>query len=342
VRIVSGTGLELCAELAAFTSGPARASLESGKSWIRETRRLAGRELIERVSSHALGTWVGVASVAAELGDDVDIRSLLDHIASIDPDRLQGRLIGADDPMYRDAVDRELVRRAADGDGTARAQVRRLLADGSAGRREVDRLLGAPAADLRREMHEIMVGWADRVFPHWADEAMAAVGRDIHAKRALLSRAPAQEILAAAVPGLSFEPGAWVEAIVIAPSVALRPFVVPLAVGATAFFLASVSDEAMDPGGFAQGRLVRVAAALGDPIRLRALHELSHEDGLPAATLADRLGVERTTLHHHLGILRSAGLVGIDDRADGGWRYRVRRERIDEVGALLRSYLGGG
>ena len=48
VRVEAGPAFELIAQLAAFASGPARASLDSGKPWIREVRRLAGPELSRR------------------------------------------------------------------------------------------------------------------------------------------------------------------------------------------------------------------------------------------------------------------------------------------------------
>ena len=57
VRIVSGAAFELAAELAAFASGPARASLESGKPWIREVRALAGPDLIRHVGRWAFGLY---------------------------------------------------------------------------------------------------------------------------------------------------------------------------------------------------------------------------------------------------------------------------------------------
>ena len=52
VRVVSGPAFELAAELAAFTSGPARASLDSGKAWIRDVRSLAGHGPLERAVPH--------------------------------------------------------------------------------------------------------------------------------------------------------------------------------------------------------------------------------------------------------------------------------------------------
>ncbi len=123
------------------------------------------------------------------------------------------------------------------------------------------------------------------------------------------------------------------------PDVALRPFVVPFDFEATQVFLVSVSDEALDPEEIRSNRLAKVAAALGDPIRMRTLRELAREEGLTASALAERVGVERTSLHHHLGLLRSAGLLTIEDPGDGSWHYSVRRDQVDELGASLRDYL---
>ena len=101
----------------------------------------------------------------------------------------------------------------------------------------------------------------------------------------------------------------------------------------------SVADEALDTDPAAPPRrLVKTAAALGDDLRLRVLHLLRDED-LNASEIADRLGVERTSLHHHLGILRSAGLLSIRDEGERGWRYALRADGLSGVGPELESYL---
>jgi DNA-binding transcriptional ArsR family regulator len=74
-------------------------------------------------------------------------------------------------------------------------------------------------------------------------------------------------------------------------------------------------------------------------LRLRILHALADGE-LTASEIADRLGVERTSLHHHLGILRSAGLVTIRDDGVGGWRFTRRADGVGDVGAALSAYLG--
>jgi DNA-binding transcriptional ArsR family regulator len=241
--------------------------------------------------------------------------------------------------MARDALADEVIEAAASGDVPARRRVHAVLGDDPTMRRSADRLLRFDAAELAADLTTIIELWGDRVFPRWGPAAMPIVERDVAAKAALLASTSPAAVVAAATSGLDFEPPAWLREIVIAPSVALRPFVVPADFDATRMFLVSVSDEAIDPEGAVPRRLAKLAAAVGDPIRVRALRELARHDGLTTSALAERLGVERTSLHHHLGLLRSAGLLSIEDRGDGGWHYRVRRDRVEDLGALLQSYL---
>jgi DNA-binding transcriptional ArsR family regulator len=81
---------------------------------------------------------------------------------------------------------------------------------------------------------------------------------------------------------------------------------------------------------------VRLSKALGDEKRLRILRALA--DGEKTLMeLADTFGVAKTTMHHHMIILRSAGLVTV---GVGSKRYRLRHETVPDVGALLSGYLG--
>jgi DNA-binding transcriptional ArsR family regulator len=81
---------------------------------------------------------------------------------------------------------------------------------------------------------------------------------------------------------------------------------------------------------------VRLSKALGDEKRLRILRALA--DGEKSLMeLAETFGVAKTTMHHHMIVLRSAGLISV---GVGSKRYRLRTETVPDVGALLSGYLG--
>ena len=59
------------------------------------------------------------------------------------------------------------------------------------------------------------------------------------------------------------------------------------------------------------------------------------EEEVCACKLSDRLGLAASTISHHMGVLRSAGLV--DARREGLWTYyTLRREVLDEAAEELR------
>ena len=121
------------------------------------------------------------------------------------------------------------------------------------------------------------------------------------------------------------------------PTVALRPIIVPAELRDTAVFLCSVADEALDIDPLAPPRrLIKTAAALGDELRLRILRVLQGEE-LSASEIAERMAVERTSLHHHLGILRWAGLLTIRDEGERGWRYALREDVIAGLGLEVEA-----
>ena len=339
VRIASGPAFELIVELAAFTSGPARASLESGKPWIRQVRALAGPELIRRVDGWGFALYSELAAIALETGPPHDVTQLLDRLRALPADVLRGRLAGAESAPNRLMVSPGAFDRALAGDVAARIELRGALGLNPQGRDSINRLLTTAPDAVQAEVVSIVKAWASRVFPQFATDAMAIIGRDVVAKEQLFTTQPGRTALQVATNGVDVDPAAWATDIVVVPTVAMRPFIAPVESGSTAIFLCSVADEAYDVDPAAPPRaLVKITTAIGDELRLRILHLLSDEE-LTASEVATRLGIERTSLHHHLGILRSAGLVAIHDDGFHHWRYSRRGARVSDVGSALASYL---
>jgi DNA-binding transcriptional ArsR family regulator len=85
-------------------------------------------------------------------------------------------------------------------------------------------------------------------------------------------------------------------------------------------------------------QLVQLGKALADPLRLRALRILA---GGPRTLgdLAAELGVPRTTLAHHIAVLRAAGLLS-HTVEDGRWgRLSLRADAVADVEPLFRGFV---
>ena len=339
VRVVSGPAFELIAELAAFTSGPARASLESGKTWIREVREVAGAELIKGVERWALPLYAGLATIALEAGPPYQPDQLAKRLRAFRPAVLWRRLLGAESIPDRAMLSDGAFDRAIACDAKARSELIETLGANASGRQSIERLLATRPEFVQAEIAAIIDTWAARVFPAFAEEAMRRIERDVEAKEKRFARVSGREAIRIATNGVEFGSTGWATEVVLVPTVALRPFITAVDTGTSSVILCSVADEAFDDDPAAPPRrLVQVAAALGDATRLRILHELAEGD-LTASELAERLTFDRTSLHHHLGILRSAGLVTA--RAEGvqSWRYSVRAEGITGATEALTGYL---
>jgi len=339
VRVETGSAFELIAQLAAFASGPARASLDSGKPWIREVRRLAGRDLSRRAEANGLSLYAELAPIALETDPPHAVEQLIGRLQATPPDTLRYRLLGAAAPPNRAMVSDGAFDRAIGGEDAALAEVMSAMGVTRTARATITRLVTAPPAETKAEVLDLVGAWATHVWPAFAAAEGAAIARDVEARRRRLDEDDPRASVREALGGVELHPGAWVAEVVLVPTVAMRPFVIPVDTETRVIYLCPVADEAFDADPSAPPRrLVKVAAAMGDPLRLRILRLLADE-ALTATELAQRLGVDRTSLHHHLGILRSAGLLSIDDDGLGGWRYARRPDGVADATAALELYL---
>jgi ArsR family transcriptional regulator len=82
-------------------------------------------------------------------------------------------------------------------------------------------------------------------------------------------------------------------------------------------------------------RMATVAKALGDPIRLQLVDVLRlHAGKVCVCELVPLFDVSQSTLSHHLGKLRAAGVVDAERR--GLWAYYyVRPDALKELSAWL-------
>jgi DNA-binding transcriptional ArsR family regulator len=183
----------------------------------------------------------------------------------------------------------------------------------------------------------------ERVFAPQAASLMAVAERDAAEKRALLATEPPEHVIDAATRGWDYVPEPGIERVILVPSVVHRPFNTTADHHDTRIFCYAVSDESVvagadDPPAF----LVRRLKALADERRLRILRVLQRERRT-LQELADEFGLPKTTIHHHLALLRAAGFIHLREDPSRQYmpfpRYTYRAEAVPRALEALGAYL---
>ena len=337
-EVATGPAFELLLSLFAYSSieDGSLADFANGDEWYNGARGQASPELKEALALLAGSgeLWIELIGTAYSLPEPRSITQLVDVLRSTDPVefRLQSVLRGC---MHcGEAMDSDLQQRAAVGSpGAADELLASLEKEPSAGVRHLLNVEPAAATHLIASTIELF----DRDVFHGGTDMADVLERDAEHKRALAKTMQAPQLVEVATNGITFEMQTEVDGIVLIPSVVIRPWVTIGGYQRKRIFCYPVAEEHLtaDPDSPPK-RLVEVYKALGDERRLRLLRMLA--DGPTSlADLTERTGIPKSTVHHHLSLLRQAGLVLITVGADKG--YSVRRDAIPEAGDLLAGFL---
>lgn len=336
VDVVSGPAFELLAGAFVVTLGEEEAQeYDAGPELFRRTRTAAGGKLLSEMESVGGGDlWLGLIGPAYDSPAPREVSTFLDYLAAGDPVAMRRGLV-AMQVHHKDAPP-EMIDRAAAGDDEAVESLAALCEEEcAAGLRQ---LLSVPAEEGLARVIRVLRRFDDEVF-HGGEETAAALARDGDEKRALAATMPVERLVETATQGVTFTMQPEVSGIVLIPSAVTRPWVANLAHDHLRIFVYPVTAEALSADPDAPSPwMLGFYKALADESRLRILNLLA--DG-PASLsqVAERLGLAKSTVIHHIRVLRTAGLVLITVGEDK--EYSLRPQAIPEAGRLLQAYLAG-
>jgi DNA-binding transcriptional ArsR family regulator len=166
---------------------------------------------------------------------------------------------------------------------------------------------------------------------------MPILARDVEAKLALKPTHSAEQLIEIAT-GWEYVPEPGIQRVVLVPSYISRPWNSDAERYDTVIFIYPVAEESIAAdNNVPPARLVKLAKALADERRLRILKKLA-TGSFTLQEIAEDFAVPKTTMHHHMITLRSAGLVRMNF---SNKRWSLRQYMVDNVGELLNTYLKG-
>lgn len=306
------------------------------EAWFEGVRTAASPKLLALLEK-SVGVedmWITLIGYALALPGTLTTESLVTHLRAADPVELRCDLLVVGSAHCKlDAPD-DLAMRAARGEPAALDEIDQLeeckMMPG------IRRLLEMPPAETASLIIETVDGFDGEVF-HGGGELAEVLDRDAAHKRELARTMDPAQLVETATNGVTFTLLPDVDGIVLIPSIITRPWVTITESARRRVFCYPVAEEHLiaDPDA-PPSYLVNVYRALGDERRLRMLRVLT-EGPISLADMTARVGLAKSTVYHHLSILRQAGLVRItvgDDKS-----YSLRRNIVPEVGRMLAGFL---
>jgi DNA-binding transcriptional ArsR family regulator len=205
-------------------------------------------------------------------------------------------------------------------------------------------LFEIPGEELRDRMVRVVRRFRDEVFRDYEEGFSAAINRAAAAQRATSTRDSAKAVIEEVTNGLDYEIPLGVSRVTLVPSVVVKPLSLIDQNRDTLLVFYGMADEFLDSDPEAPPSwLVKTYKALSDERRLRILRRLSEEEA-SLDDLTELLGLSKSTVHHHMSVLRAAGLVRV--RISGSKHehkesktYALRTQALSNAGAFLDTYI---
>jgi DNA-binding transcriptional ArsR family regulator/sarcosine oxidase gamma subunit len=263
------------------------------------------------------------------------VDDFLAHLRSLEPLELKLQLLGYYVRGHH-VAEPETIRRAALGDEAAAGELVEAAGEWEEKGKFVERVLALDGSTLRSRLVDVVAAWNEAVFAPTLDEIRPLLERDAEEKRALAAALPPGEFIVRATGGIQYTAPPEIHDVVFFPTWWFRPWVFLSEHKNARIFGYSISASGGDGSVVDLGDLARLYKALGDEKRL-ALLELLRRGPLALGDAARTVGLSKSTAHHHLAILRQAGLVLI--REDQEKSYTLRDDRVRDVARLLEGRL---
>jgi DNA-binding transcriptional ArsR family regulator len=320
-------------------------AVDLGPKWCQGVREATPEDLVTELQALAgpdgavLLSLLGLVAAAPHPHDPDRV---FDWLGSINPQRLRRWLLG----YVGESADPGLVEQGANGDMDAVRQIVSTIKGGKLDEELQNHLVSLfeiPGEELRDRLVQVIRRFRAEVFSEHEETFTAAINRAAAAQRATSTRDSAKAVIEEVTNGLDYEIPIGVSRVTLVPSVVVRPLSLIDQSRDTLLVFYGMADEFIDSDPEAPPSwLVKTYKALSDERRLRILRRLSEEEA-SLDDLVDLLGLSKSTVHHHMSVLRAAGLVRVRMSGNKDHKeskaYALRTQALTNAGAFLDTYV---
>ncbi len=170
------------------------------------------------------------------------------------------------------------------------------------------------AESLKKHLIKVMNSWYQEIVRKSEQETKVILEKDYQSKKEKQQKVSSEELVQWATGGVTYTPEPSVHTVLLIPQYIYRPWNIEADIEGTKVFYYPVSNESVSPSDryMPDYFLVQKYKALGDEVRLKMVKML-FEHPRTLQDMTEKLDIGKSTIHHHLKILRAAKLVEIID-----------------------------
>ncbi|WP_339148779.1 MULTISPECIES: metalloregulator ArsR/SmtB family transcription factor [unclassified Sutcliffiella] len=322
--------LECALGIAVVTNTPLHDSLEKTKHYWSNLRGNLSPELqdnLDYVEKH--NTWKALLQLC-HYHHCEDFHEFLSFIEELEDSQLKFYSL-----PYLGKELQDMRRQASKGDKHPCRSLMEATKEHSFFPKYIQWICESDTAQLKSHLKIVMIKWYEEFVQPSEREICEMLKRDVASKEEKLNKLSTEQLVEWATGGIEYRAEPNVQEVMLVPQQIYRPWNIEADMEGTKIFYYPVADESIAPNDryTPDHFLVAKYKALGDEARLRIVKHLSEKE-CTLQELTGLLEVGKSTIHHHLKILRAAKLV---DSKDGV--YTLRKQAVSLIEEDLQRYL---
>ncbi|TQR19107.1 ArsR/SmtB family transcription factor [Psychrobacillus vulpis] len=228
----------------------------------------------------------------------------------------------------------ELREKASLGDDSSITKMKEVTSSNPFFPRYIEFICNANGEQLKEHLIRVITGWYEEVIKKDLEHIQLILQTDYEMKNKMKSNMSSEEFVEWATGGIAYLPEPSVNNVLLIPQYIYRPWNIEADIEGTKVFYYPIANESITPNDrFTPNNfLVLKHKALGDEVRLRIVKMLFEQDRT-LQDITEQLNIGKSTIHHHLKILRAAKLVEISDA-----KYSLKRKAVEMLSKELDLY----
>ncbi|RKL67317.1 transcriptional regulator [Salipaludibacillus neizhouensis] len=318
--------------IAAITNTPLIKTLEKTRMYWEELKGSISECLLEHLNYvEEKNTWKSLLQLLHQKKFN-DIKEFTAYIQELPPNDMRYICL-----PYIGKDNNELRESASMGEKSAIKKMLKITKDNQFFPDYIEFICNVDMEKLKEHLVKVMNGWHEEVIKNDEDAEglLSILKTDYESKIEMSKSMTPEELVEWATGGIVYMPEPSVINVLLIPQYIYRPWNIEGDIEGTKVFYYPIANESVSPNDpyTPNNSLVLKHKALGDEVRLRIVKML-YEKELSLKEVTNQLKLGKTTVHHHLKILKSARLVEM-----GNLKYHLKINAINSLSKEMQQYL---